>query len=75
MQRVMVTQQKQLANKQLEELEEAAKGQKAEWEKEAKARTNKREDAKREISNALEKLHDATKQTQLQEGSLSSKIQ
>eukprot|EP00957_Ditylum_brightwellii_P056822 4307592-Ditylum_brightwellii.AAC.1 len=62
-------------NKQLEELEEVTREQKAEWKKEAKACSKEQEVAKREISNALELLQDATTQSHLKEGSLTSKIQ
>eukprot|EP00957_Ditylum_brightwellii_P093392 7111535-Ditylum_brightwellii.AAC.1 len=41
-------------------LEKAVQDQKAEWEKETKARAKERDEAQRNISGALEKLHEAT---------------
>eukprot|EP00957_Ditylum_brightwellii_P119937 9153210-Ditylum_brightwellii.AAC.1 len=60
--------QHKATNKQLEELEEAAREQKAKWEKEAKAQAKEQEDAKWEILSALEL-------SQPKEDSLTSKIQ
>eukprot|EP00957_Ditylum_brightwellii_P158428 12058509-Ditylum_brightwellii.AAC.1 len=48
------------ANEQLQSLEKAFKDQKAEWEQETKARAKERDEAQRDISEALEKLHEAT---------------
>jgi hypothetical protein len=48
------------ANKQLQALEEAVKDQKAEWDKETKACAKERDEAERDISSVLEKLHKVT---------------
>jgi hypothetical protein len=64
------------ANEPLQSLEKAVQDQKAEWEKETKARAKERDDAKRDISGALEKLNAVTtKCSQDQESAVTQDIQ
>eukprot|EP00957_Ditylum_brightwellii_P160897 12250030-Ditylum_brightwellii.AAC.1 len=64
------------ANEQLQGLEEAVKDRKAEWEKETKAHAKERDEAQRDISGALEKLHEVTaKCSQDQESAVTQDIQ
>eukprot|EP00957_Ditylum_brightwellii_P176801 13467336-Ditylum_brightwellii.AAC.1 len=63
------------ANKQLTELNKAAKDQKTEWETVAKVRAKEHDDAECEISSALEKLQNVANQSNSQCSVLSNEIQ